>query len=78
MRPGKKRVIYAVLVVGLIFLFFAPIAYVNAGGQLFLFGMPVTPAPAGTCATFGCHCVASGSILGVLLGIGYRQFQGCP
>lgn len=78
MHPGNRQALYvAVAAVALVSLV-APVAYVSGGGQLFLFGVPVTPGPTGECATFGCHCVVRGSILGTLVGIGYRQSLGCP
>lgn len=78
MRAEKRNSLLVILVAALAFSLVAPVASVNAGGQYFLFGVPVTPNPTGACASFGCHCLATGSILGVLVGLGYRQFLGCP
>lgn len=74
----RRRALYGAVIAVFLIVSALPIASVNAGGQYFLFGMPVTPSPTGECAFFGCHCVVNGSILGVLFGLGYRQFLGCP
>ena len=78
MRPARKTVLYVILALGLLVFLEAPVAYVNAGGQYFWLGVPITPNTCSSPDGFGCHCIASGSLIGILLGLGYRQFLGCP
>ena len=67
----RRMVFYGAVIAVFLLAGALPIASVNAGGQYFLFGMSITPNPTGECASFGCHCVASGSFLGVLFGLGF-------